>query len=246
MDSLNGALNAEGANKNEPARTDYDILTEMGAFNAKEAKERNESEKRASSSELELDYSKLEPWEIAENLTLLKEKGLDIDIKDLISKLEPCDIAKNIDELNRNNAEINEKELFSNLTRHDISIMDEPLKYYVDHGVDINDIIKKENPRALIYELDEIDELGGKIENINAIVADNQVSDIMENLDSLIRHNADINLILSKIGSKNDSGLVRVQRLEKALERNGFNPSDIKNEGLLGPWHYQANQDKQE
>ena len=192
--------------------------------------------------------SELSPFEIAQNLDTLKNNGAEIDMKELVSKLNLNDIARNIDSLNKNGADINLGSLIKNtrdiketLAYGGVDLMD--LK---KHGVAIENILSEDRQSygTSFYDLDYTSELSYvKTEDVNNHATDQHTNleEILDNIDALIENNIDVNILIKRLS--NENGAMRYEEhemLERALERNGLNPDDIKSEGgIYGPYRYE-------
>ena len=132
----------------------------------------------------------------------LKEKydieyalGKGIDINKLVSSLDPEDTAKNLDTLMRHSADINVNELVSNLYPDDIV---HNLDTLLEHGADINNIVNNMEPYAVAERLDYFLERGADI-NIDELVSNMNSGCIVNEIDYLFDHGADIDNIVSNM-----------------------------------------------
>ena len=137
--------------------------------------------------------SSLEPEDITKNLDTFLEHSADIDVNKLISSLYPDDIVDNLDTLLRNGADIDN--IVDNIESEDIA---RHLDSLLEYGADINNIVDKMEPYAVADRLDYFLERGVDI-NIDELVSNMNSGCIVNEIDYLFDHGADINNIVSNM-----------------------------------------------
>ena len=121
------------------------------------------------------------------------EKGIDVD--ELVASLDSCDIAKNLDTLMRHGADIDVNELASSLDIDDILLN---LGTFLKHGADINHIVNNMSSKNIADNLDTLLNRGADID-VNKLVLSLHPNTIIYRLGTLLRNGADINVILSNL-----------------------------------------------
>ena len=137
--------------------------------------------------------SSLEPEDITKNLDTFLEHSADIDVNKLVSSLYPDDIVDNLDTLLRNGADIDN--IVDNIESEDIA---RRLDSLLEYGADINNIVDKMEPYAVADRLDYFLERGVDI-NIDELVSNMNSGCIVNEIDYLFDHGADINNIVSNM-----------------------------------------------
>ena len=139
--------------------------------------------------------SSLESQDIAKNLDTLLEHGADINVNELVSSLYPDDIVDNLGTLLRNGADIDVNELASSLDIDDILLN---LGTFLKHGADINHIVNNMSSKNIADNLDTLLNRGADID-VNKLVLSLHPNTIIYRLGTLLRNGADINVILSNL-----------------------------------------------
>ena len=139
--------------------------------------------------------SSLESQDIAKNLDSLLEHGADINVNELVSSLYPDDIVDNLGTLLRNGADIDVNELASSLDIDDILLN---LGTFLKHGADINHIVNNMSSKNIADNLDTLLNRGADID-VNKLVLSLHPNTIIYRLDTLLRNGADIDVILSDL-----------------------------------------------
>ena len=139
--------------------------------------------------------SSLESQDIAKNLDSLLEHGADINVNELVSSLYPDDIVDNLGTLLRNGADIDVNELASSLDIDDILLN---LGTFLKHGADINHIVNNMSSKNIADNLDTLLNRGADID-VNKLVLSLHPNTIIYRLGTLLRNGADINVILSNL-----------------------------------------------
>ena len=139
--------------------------------------------------------SSLESQDIAKNLDSLLEHGADINVNELVSSLYPDDIVDNLGTLLRNGADIDVNELASSLDIDDILLN---LGTFLEHGADINHIVNNMSSKNIADNLDTLLNRGADID-VNKLVLSLHPNTIIYRLGTLLRNGADINVILSNL-----------------------------------------------
>ena len=137
----------------------------------------------------------LDSCNIAKNLDTLLEHGADINVNELVSSLYPDDIVDNLGTLLRNGADIDVNELASSLDIDDILLN---LGTFLKHGADINHIVNNMSSKNIADNLDTLLNRGADI-NVNKLVLSLHPNTIIYRLGTLLRNGADINVILSNL-----------------------------------------------
>ena len=137
----------------------------------------------------------LESQDIAKNLDSLLEHGADINVNELVSSLYPDDIVDNLGTLLRNGADIDVNELASSLDIDDILLN---LGTFLKHGADINHIVNNMSSKNIADNLDTLLNRGADID-VNKLVLSLHPNTIIYRLGTLLRNGADINVILSNL-----------------------------------------------
>ena len=139
--------------------------------------------------------SSLESQDIAKNLDSLLKHGADINVNELVSSLYPDDIVDNLGTLLRNGADIDVNELASSLDIDDILLN---LGTFLKHGADINHIVNNMSSKNIADNLDTLLNRGADID-VNKLVLSLHPNTIIYRLGTLLRNGADINVILSNL-----------------------------------------------
>ena len=139
--------------------------------------------------------SSLGSKDIAKNLDSLLEHGADINVNELVSSLYPDDIVDNLGTLLRNGADIDVNELASSLDIDDILLN---LGTFLKHGADINHIVNNMSSKNIADNLDTLLNRGADID-VNKLVLSLHPNTIIYRLGTLLRNGADINVILSNL-----------------------------------------------
>ena len=139
--------------------------------------------------------SSLESQDIAKNLDSLLEHGADINVNELVSSLYPDDIVDNLGTLLRNGADIDVNELASSLDIDDILLN---LGTFLKHGADINHIVNNMSSKNIADNLDTLLNRGADID-VNKLVLSLHPNTIIYRLGTLLRNGADINVILNNL-----------------------------------------------
>ena len=139
--------------------------------------------------------SSLESQDIAKNLDSLLEHGADINVNELVSSLYSDDIVDNLGTLLRNGADIDVNELASSLDIDDILLN---LGTFLEHGADINHIVNNMSSKNIADNLDTLLNRGADID-VNKLVLSLHPNTIIYRLGTLLRNGADINVILSNL-----------------------------------------------
>ena len=137
----------------------------------------------------------LDSCDIAKNLDSLLEHGADINVNELVSSLYPDDIVDNLGTLLRNGADIDVNELASSLDIDDILLN---LGTFLKHGADINHIVNNMSSKNIADNLDTLLNRGADID-VNKLVLSLHPNTIIYRLGTLLRNGADINVILSNL-----------------------------------------------
>ena len=137
----------------------------------------------------------LDSCNIAKNLDSLLEHGADINVNELVSSLYPDDIVDNLGTLLRNGADIDVNELASSLDIDDILLN---LGTFLKHGADINHIVNNMSSKNIADNLDTLLNRGADID-VNKLVLSLHPNTIIYRLGTLLRNGADINVILSNL-----------------------------------------------
>ena len=139
--------------------------------------------------------SSLDPVDIAHSLDTLLEHGADINVNELASNLGSDDILDNLGTLLRNGADIDVNELASSLDIDDILLN---LGTFLKHGADINHIVNNMSSKNIADNLDTLLNRGADID-VNKLVLSLHPNTIIYRLGTLLKNGADINVILSNL-----------------------------------------------
>ncbi len=139
--------------------------------------------------------SSLDPNVVVYILDTLLEHGADINVNELASSLDPYDIVNNLGTLLRNGADIDVNELASSLDIDDILLN---LGTFLKHGADINHIVNNMSSKNIADNLDTLLNRGADID-VNKLVLSLHPNTIIYRLGTLLRNGADINVILSNL-----------------------------------------------
>ena len=135
---------------------------------------------------------------IAADLEYLYKNGADIN--NIVKNMDPNDIIWKLDYLNKNGANIDVNELVSKL---DSTYVFRRMDFLLSHGADIDIIVKNMDPKNIARNLDYLNKNGANID-INQLVSNLRQEDITKNknLNILLQHGADVNLITEKLSKK--------------------------------------------
>ena len=135
---------------------------------------------------------------IAADLEYLYKNGADIN--NIVKNMDPNDIAWKLDYLNKNGANIDINELVSKL---DSTYVFGRMDFLLSHGADIDIIVKNMDPKNIAPNLDYLNKNGANID-VNQLVSNLRQEDITKNknLNTLLQHGADVNLITEKLSKK--------------------------------------------
>ena len=135
---------------------------------------------------------------IAASLEDLTKNGADIN--NIVNNMNPNDIVCKLEDLNKNGANIDVNELVSKL---DSTYVFRRMDFLLSHGADIDIIVKNMDPKNIAQNLDYLNKNGANID-INQLVSNLRQEDITKNknLNTLLQHGADVNLITEKLSKK--------------------------------------------
>ena len=135
---------------------------------------------------------------IAADLEYLYKNGADIN--NIVNNMNPNDIVWKLEDLNKNGANIDVNELVSKL---DSTYVFRRMDFLLSHGADIDIIVKNMDPKNIARNLDYLNKNGANID-INQLVSNLRQEDITKNknLNILLQHGADVNLITEKLSKK--------------------------------------------
>ncbi len=135
---------------------------------------------------------------IAASLEDLTKNGADIN--NIVNNMNPNDIVCKLEDLNKNGANIDVNELASKL---DSTYVFRRMDFLLSHGADIDIIVKNMDPKNIARNLDYLNKNGANID-INQLVSNLRQEDITKNknLNILLQHGADVNLITEKLSKK--------------------------------------------
>ena len=135
---------------------------------------------------------------IAADLEYLYKNGADIN--NVVKNMDPNDIVWKLEDLNKNGANIDVNELVSKL---DSTYVFRRMDFLLSHGADIDVIVKNMDPKNIARNLDYLNKNGANID-INQLVSNLRQEDITKNknLNTLLQHGADVNLITEKLSKK--------------------------------------------
>ena len=135
---------------------------------------------------------------IAASLEDLTKNGADIN--NIVNNMNPNDIVCKLEDLNKNDANIDVNELVSKL---DSTYVFRRMDFLLSHGADIDIIVKNMDPKNIARNLDYLNKNGANID-INQLVSNLRQEDITKNknLNILLQHGADVNLITEKLSKK--------------------------------------------
>ena len=135
---------------------------------------------------------------IAADLEYLYKNGADIN--NIVKNMDPNDIVWKLEDLNKNGANIDINELVSKL---DSTYVFRRMDFLLSHGADIDIIVKNMDPKNIAPNLDYLNKNGANID-INQLVSNLRQEDITKNknLNILLQHGADVNLITEKLSKK--------------------------------------------
>ena len=137
----------------------------------------------------------MDHYGIADNLGYLLKNGADIN--NIVNHMKPYDVAKNLDTLFEHGAKIDVDELVSNIHSNFIF---KNLKSLINHGANIDNIVKEMNPNDIAMKLDILLEHGANI-NLDELVSSLEPEDFnYYALTALLKHKADVNLIVEGVG----------------------------------------------
>ena len=135
---------------------------------------------------------------IAADLEYLYKNGADIN--NIVNNMNPNDIVWKLEDLNKNGANIDVNELVSKL---DSTYVFRRMDFLLSHGADIDIIVKNMDPKNIARNLDYLNKNGANID-ISQLVSNLRQEDITKNknLNILLQHGADVNLITEKLSKK--------------------------------------------
>ena len=119
------------------------------------------------------------------------EKG--VDTNKLVSSLGSKDITKNLDLLLRNGADVDN--IVNNIDSYHIA---KNLDTLLEHGADINNVVSNMRSDNVAYNLDTLLRNGADID-VNELVSSLESHSITRNLDKLLRNGADIDLVVNRM-----------------------------------------------
>ena len=175
--------------------------------------------------DIDLVVGKMEPHDIVYKLDFLFDHGANIDVNELVSKLGSYDILQNLDTLLKNGADIDVDQMryrFSYYAHFNLDVLldhgadiNNIVKYMISNyiaasledltknGADINNIVNNMNPNDIACKLEDLNKNGANID-INQLVSNLRQEDITKNknLNILLQHGADVNLITEKLSKK--------------------------------------------
>ena len=105
--------------------------------------------------------SKLDSTYVFRRMDFLLSHGADIDI--IVKNMDPKNIARNLDYLNKNGANIDINQLVSNLRQEDIT-KNKNLNILLQHGADVNNIIKRMDKKDIEDNIDLLREYGANLD----------------------------------------------------------------------------------
>ena len=105
--------------------------------------------------------SKLDSTYVFRRMDFLLSHGADIDI--IVKNMDPKNIARNLDYLNKNGANIDINQLVSNLRQEDIT-KNKNLNILLQHGADVNNIIKRMDKKDIEDNIDLLRKYGAKLD----------------------------------------------------------------------------------
>ena len=133
--------------------------------------------------------------DILDNLGTLLRNGADINVNELVSSLDSYYIVNHLDTLLENGADIDIYELALSLDTGDFL---ENLGTFLEHGADINHIVNNMSSKNIADNLDTLLNRGADID-VNKLVLSLHPNTIIYRLGTLLRNGADINVILSNL-----------------------------------------------
>ena len=133
---------------------------------------------------------KMEYYDIAKNLDTLLNHGADAN--NVVSKMDHCDIAKKLDTLLKHGADINN--VVSNMSSDYVA---KNLDFLLNHSADINNVVSNMDHYNIAKNLDTLLNHGADID-VNKLVS-NMNSSCIINVNSLLKHGADANNVVSKM-----------------------------------------------
>ena len=139
--------------------------------------------------------NRLDPHSIVYNLDALLKHGADIDLDKIVSNINSNFITYSLNSLLEHGADINN--IVSNMQPNDIA---DNLDILLKHGaeIDINKLVQNLGSKYIAYNLDSLLEHGADI-NLNEVVSNLSSESIFYNLNSLLKHGADINNITNSL-----------------------------------------------
>ena len=138
--------------------------------------------------------NKLESGYISYHLKPLLRHGADVN--NIVNNMDSEDITKNLKSLLEYDADINN--IVDNMKPNYITgVLDRLLR----HGADVNNIVNKLESTQISYFLNTLLKYGADI-NVNELISDLSPKDIARDLESLLRHGADVNNIVNNMNSK--------------------------------------------
>ena len=188
--------------------------------------------------DIDLVVGKMEPHDIVYKLDFLFDHGANIDINELVSKLGSYDILQNLDTLLKNGADIDVDQMryrFSYYAHFNLDILldhgadiNNIVKYMISNyiaasledltknGADINNIVNNMNPNDIVCKLEDLNKNGANID-VNELVSKLDSTYVFRRMDFLLSHGADIDIIVKNMDPKN------IARNLDYLNKNGAN-----------------------
>mgnify|MGYP000850877399 CR=1 FL=1 len=154
------------------------------------------------------------------------EKG--VDANKMAARLEPLELASKLDMLFRHGAEVDVNKLVSELYSNDVAHYLDPL---LRNGAEINNIVvNKLRPRDIARNLDTLLDHGANID-MGELISDLHRSEIADNLNTLLKNNADVNRIVRIV-----EPYIIVHNLDTLLDHGANIDNIVNNLGI----HYVA------
>ena len=119
------------------------------------------------------------------------EKG--VDANKMVASLDSCDIAKNLDSFLKQGADINNT--VNHMKAYDIA---KNLDSLLDHGADVDNIVNNIASYHIAENLDTLLKYSAIID-VNELVSSLDSHSITRNLDKLLRNGADIDLVVNRM-----------------------------------------------
>ena len=119
------------------------------------------------------------------------EKG--VDANKMVASLDSCNIAKNLDTLLEHGADINNT--VNHMKAYDIA---KNLDTLLEHGADINNTINNMDSYRIAKNLDTLLKYSAIID-VNELVSELKTYEVSENLETLLKNGADIDLVVNRM-----------------------------------------------